>query len=438
VLTVAVLGLGAVLAATCLIIGFFLWPKEEHRLHSMLEEWWVRVDDRGHREQARVDAFVTGIAQSISGLYDYILGRKLVTERVFVVSFIVNWFAFNSFVYIRGHTNHSGSASSSEMLSAMFSTPIYIVLVLYGLYGVLLWFYIKYEHRKLWLRRVVRAIVTLIVLANGVLMFVFEGWLASLLTLLLMGLAISFGVVVLALIRVLIRQASRSHTAVSRSLYFMGSLFLGSVIFAFALNTHFLHPAHQGSQVLRVIFIVAGNVAMINGMSLLVVGTLLLGSAVLLIYRIMWPALSRVVYIGPRHRIVYRRQLLAAFATTLGLGLSSVVFSREETMKFLVFEWGPAQPDNTVCLSADLYLRVTTHGQPTDAWFEWGPTMALGKTTKHRIFNYDSRHRETIINLSEGTTYFYRGAVNNHLGTARGKVRTFTTRSLPPGVDLTC
>jgi hypothetical protein len=416
VLIVVIEGLCAVLAVTCLIIALFLWPKDEHRLHVWLETFWVHVDDIGHRQQTRVNTFVAALARNVSGFYDNSLGERLFSERVVFVSFMVGNISSNIISYVQNR----------EVFVATGAMPVSFYLTQAAV-GVFLWLYVKFEHEKFWLRLLARFYVAIVGLLSVAMAFIWGGWGTLLLTVFGLVAAFSIGVLVLAMIRVLLRQAFSTRTAAPKALYLLGILFVGGMLLFVALNSHLLHPAHQGSLVLRYVFGAVGFVAMINAMNLLIIGTLLLGSFVLLIYRITWPVLSRTLYIAPRHRLVYRRQFLLTTALTFSVAFSSMVFTNGEKVPFFGFLRATSQPDDTVCYSAGLYGTVTTHGEPTDAWFEWGTTTAFGMATKHQIFDRDTSFRHIIINLSERTTYYYRPIVNNPLGRDVGDVKTFTT-----------
>jgi len=415
----------------CAILGFFilivifLWPDEKHRLHVWLEERWLHIDDRGHREQDRVDAFVGAIAQSISELYDRILGKRLFSERVIIVSFFVGFISSNIFFHIQTRVTPLDS-SADDFLRFAAAIPLFVPLAVQAVFAVLLWLYVRYEREKSWIRILIRIVAIGVVLLNMAVAFVWRGWMSLLPTFSGFFLAVLVGVLVLAAIRLLIRQASHTDAAGPRALYLLGSVFLGSALLVLAMNSHFLHPAHQRSEVLYRAFGTAGFILMINGMSLLITCTLLLSAFLLLIYRIIWPTLSRITYVIPGDRLVFNNRLLVRLAVTLlGVALASLVYPT-------------GQPDNTVCLSAELWGTVTTNGKPTDVWFEWGTTAALGRTTPHQIFDKDAKHRQSIINLDGGTVYYYRGVVANHLGRAYGQVRTFTTLTVPPGVKHAC
>jgi hypothetical protein len=73
---------------------------------------------------------------------------------------------------------------------------------------------------------------------------------------------------------------------------------------------------------------------------------------------------------------------------------------------------------------------VTPNNSPTTAWFEYGPTTALGYVTPSQTFpasSYSSNYSYTLNNLSPNTTYYYRAAASNAGGTSYGSIYSITT-----------
>ncbi len=83
------------------------------------------------------------------------------------------------------------------------------------------------------------------------------------------------------------------------------------------------------------------------------------------------------------------------------------------------------------------YTKVTIQGAvhitsgTANAWFEWGTRVdALTQTTRTQIVTSTSTGIvETLTNLSEGTTYYYRVAARNERGISYGAVKSVTTLS---------
>jgi hypothetical protein len=70
---------------------------------------------------------------------------------------------------------------------------------------------------------------------------------------------------------------------------------------------------------------------------------------------------------------------------------------------------------------------VTANGLATDAWFEWGTDFTLTTSTSTSIQPVGSGSTSVAVDaaltgLISGTTYYYRVAASNSLGTTRGEI----------------
>ncbi|HYG21148.1 MAG TPA: FG-GAP-like repeat-containing protein [Verrucomicrobiae bacterium] len=80
--------------------------------------------------------------------------------------------------------------------------------------------------------------------------------------------------------------------------------------------------------------------------------------------------------------------------------------------------------------SAELNSQISTRGQETSAWFEWGATMNHGNRTAFQTVDaaLDTAIKSAVLDgLSVGTPYFFRAAASNQWGTAFGVNQTFVT-----------
>lgn len=73
------------------------------------------------------------------------------------------------------------------------------------------------------------------------------------------------------------------------------------------------------------------------------------------------------------------------------------------------------------------------------AWFEWGETQNLGKSTSKQVLGVNTtpyRFCTNLVNLSPCAQYFYRAVAQNSGGTSYGDIMSFTTLCVNPRVDL--
>jgi len=85
---------------------------------------------------------------------------------------------------------------------------------------------------------------------------------------------------------------------------------------------------------------------------------------------------------------------------------------------------------NLTAESATLNLSVNPKGAPTDIWFEWGFTSSLGMLTERQAVEAGTSSIPislTLGGLTCNTTYFFRAAAENTVGSTRGNTSSFTT-----------
>ncbi|UGS34445.1 hypothetical protein [Capillimicrobium parvum] len=104
-------------------------------------------------------------------------------------------------------------------------------------------------------------------------------------------------------------------------------------------------------------------------------------------------------------------------------------------------ETGDAQVRSDAA-AADVSAYVNPHRRATDAFFEYGPTAAYGSTAPltspaaglDAESDFEQRVRSMLTGLSADTTYHFRIAARNELGTATGDDATFRTPRPPDAV----
>ncbi len=84
--------------------------------------------------------------------------------------------------------------------------------------------------------------------------------------------------------------------------------------------------------------------------------------------------------------------------------------------------------------SARVSGSVNPQGRGAVAWFEYGPTTALGSRTGDQDAGFGTRATSVsaqITGLQPGTRYYYRAGARSDAGTAVGQTRSFTTTAGP-------
>ena len=77
--------------------------------------------------------------------------------------------------------------------------------------------------------------------------------------------------------------------------------------------------------------------------------------------------------------------------------------------------------------SARINGDFNPHGAPSQGWFEWGTTSALGNSTTRTDSSSPRTFDRTLSGLSPNTTYFFRAVAENSRGREHGQIRSFVT-----------
>jgi hypothetical protein len=131
--------------------------------------------------------------------------------------------------------------------------------------------------------------------------------------------------------------------------------------------------------------------------------------------------------IHPRLRALWHdpvwSKVIAAGIAALAVGTAAYMRSAKSPEAF--------DPSKTIyvsgCRSAVVTGKVEVNGAQTIAWFEWGPTPALGNATLRQTLLEDSDIYQHLSDLTENTQYYYRLVAENANGRFEGKVVKFVT-----------
>jgi hypothetical protein len=75
------------LGVFCVLTAIVLYPDEEGKLQSRLEDFWVRVDDYKLAALSQHTVFMRQVASLESSVFDSIFGKELFTEKSLAISF---------------------------------------------------------------------------------------------------------------------------------------------------------------------------------------------------------------------------------------------------------------------------------------------------------------------------------------------------------------
>ncbi len=84
----------------CVLTAILLYPGEEERIQTALQDVWVRVDDYQKFALSKHATFLTQVARLETGFLDWLFGPKLLSEKALAVSFSLSVGTF-SLVFLR-------------------------------------------------------------------------------------------------------------------------------------------------------------------------------------------------------------------------------------------------------------------------------------------------------------------------------------------------
>ena len=86
-------GLGTITGLLLLYAAFFLYPGERQQLQSLLEVWWIRLDDTRRRALDRQPILIQAMADTSRAAFDWLFGEPL-GKRFFIVSGLLSMTSF--------------------------------------------------------------------------------------------------------------------------------------------------------------------------------------------------------------------------------------------------------------------------------------------------------------------------------------------------------
>jgi hypothetical protein len=122
-----------------------------------------------------------------------------------------------------------------------------------------------------------------------------------------------------------------------------------------------------------------------------------------------------------RNRIIAVLSILALAA--LGIGFSSSANAASKPTVTTI------QANKITSTSAKLWGAVNPQGSTTTAWFQYGTSTALGKSTTAKSLgrSYTLLAHSATVTLSPDTTYYFRVVAKNSYGTSYGELEQFKT-----------
>lgn len=299
----------------CLLTAILLYPDEDDKIQSKLEEVWVRVDDFRKLALTRHAAFLTGIARLETRLFERIFGYELISPQALGMSFCCSFAPIALLCFL-------GAIADGTGRRIVFTLALFLCCVASGVFSFFL------RERRLRLTLSLTVLFSLVIFLLAAFVNSERGyadptsapeWAAAALVVAVIG-SFAFDIGFIVATRKLLRWAGDMESSARvilivfiNFLLAVGFIGIGPILIKvtggdFDINSHTLFSVGVP------LFISYSNLS--DVMISLLFGLLVI---MLLIHRAVWPLLNRTIFrfqaIGPKGR----RVLLAS----IGLGLFS-------------------------------------------------------------------------------------------------------------------
>jgi hypothetical protein len=292
--------------------ALFLYENEEGRIQNKLEEWWIRLSDRGKEPRSWAAAFMQDVADSTGRGFDRLLGKRLLSLRFIFVSIsfsIASAFLFVFLVWPVVHNPPPTVSREEVLLFVVFfagfgSVPAFTnSKTILGKTSLGLWW---------------AAIVLALLKIADFMLFVSStrgagpaaGGVGYIILLLAPSLFCDLSYIVLT--RWILRRISKIDRVreivleVLVSLLILATLLCAPIIFGVRIGRYF--PLAGG---VLLVSIVLNSVDLVVGFAALILALLLL------LHRLFWPTVGRSIYAIQRFGLIKNKKLLWVIGITL-------------------------------------------------------------------------------------------------------------------------
>ncbi|MGA2814633.1 MAG: hypothetical protein ABSG16_24850, partial [Candidatus Acidiferrum sp.] len=316
------------LGVFCVLSAILLYPDQEEKIQSKIEDLWVKADYFKDSVLSRHAAFVTGVARVESKLLDRLFGHKLISLQSVSVSFCCCYLTWSLSDIATIALNYWQENEWARYLSRL-DLNLDIRLLVPALVGTFAIIFIRESPRLRW---AVVALSFVIILAQAfeAQPHFFSSRLADRLNstwILSTAIQLFGGFVCDAAFIVLTRQLLRLVQDMTSSIKVFGTVLL-NIVFAlllvcplFVLPAPPIGPDQLSNEVVTLVLL--QGIAVTNLLDAAIAFLFVFLAAVLLIHRLLWPLLTRTLFRMQDIGTKGRRSILVAVGLAL---LSASVF----------------------------------------------------------------------------------------------------------------
>ena len=298
----------------------FLYEDEYGRIQSKLEEWWIRLSDKQSLAISRHAAFMRELAKLETQLLDGLFGDRLLSLRAIGVSQCLSVASMGLAVlvaYALSILYHRSSSSLFEKPGTVASAAVVIGIFL--VLGTLPGLFRNGPLPRLWYASVI-LLVWIPVIGMALL-----GVTQRLAATLSFALVASFGcdVMFIALTRWALRKASAMERFYQIVVIILVNCLLSLLLLVGPLLIMFPQPATLdpfGQTPVPAYYLVAGLVAALNEIDVLVALIFIFLALLMLLHRLFWPIINRPLYSLQAIGIARRRKVFYTVGVALFFG----------------------------------------------------------------------------------------------------------------------
>lgn len=280
--------------------ALFLYEDEEGRIQNKVEEWWIKLNDKGKASRSLAAAFMQEVAKLTGRGFDRLLGKRLLSLRFIFISISFSLASIFLFVFVLFPLVHNPPAGTS----AQAALRLFLFFAAFGLVPA-------FTKSKVLLGLWWGLIVLTLVEAMDFILFVFSTRGAGpaargvSLVMLVFGFSLLCDLSYIVTVRWLLRRISQIDRVYEIVLQVLVNLLILAILM---LGPIFLCLGIGRFSVL------AGEVFLysfvLNSLNIVVAFAALTLASLLLLHRLLWPTIERPIYAIQRFALLKNKKLL--------------------------------------------------------------------------------------------------------------------------------
>jgi hypothetical protein len=298
--------------------AFFMYEDEEGRWQNRIDNLWISIDDRARQIGSRPAALFSKVAEAVTTCLDRVFGRKLFSMRMIGSSTSYSYFVLSAITLIArspGPGDYYGGLSDR-----VFVVTVFLVSSCAAILPTV------FQGRWLTLVSLLPLVMCAIAFWADITVKMRNNLLPEFP--IVLGVAMTFGVISDVLVNVIVRSTIRRVAGASSLRTMIGALFIQfSSAILISLGPLVVSTILQHKRIVPIKSLITTciNIASaFNVVTALFCFVFVFALSLVLAHRIFWPLTARLIYPFARYQIVQSRRALAAVGAaccTIGFGI---------------------------------------------------------------------------------------------------------------------